>query len=59
MGEKLYYTGSSETFGSGDKVVHGHRFKRLTTTKLRYVPVGDLAKGVYLVEIEVYDGKDK
>jgi len=42
-----------------DKVVHGHRFERLTTTKLRYVPVGDLAKGVYLGEIEVYDSKGK
>ena len=29
----------------------------MTTTKLRYVPVGDLARGIYLGEIEVYDGK--
>ena len=42
-----------------DKVVHGHRFERLTTTKLRYVPVGDLAKGIYLGEIEVYDAGGK
>jgi hypothetical protein len=42
-----------------DKAVHGHRFEPMTTTKLRYVPVGDLAKGVYLGEIEVYHSKGK
>jgi hypothetical protein len=36
-------------------VVHGHRFDGLTTTKLRYMPVGDLARNVYLSEIEVYN----
>jgi hypothetical protein len=35
-------------------VVHVHRFDAVTTTKLRYTPLGDLAKNVWLSEIEVF-----
>jgi hypothetical protein len=36
-------------------VVHAHRFDSVTTTKIRYVPMGDLTKNVWLSEIEVYE----
>ncbi len=38
---------------------HVHRFKAVTTTKLRYTPIGDLANGVYTSEIEVYNSEGK
>ena len=38
-----------------DQPTHVHRFAPVTTTKLRYFPIGDLANGVYLSEIEVYN----
>jgi len=41
------------------KTPHVHRFGRLETTKLRYTPVGDLANGVYLAEIEACDTAGK
>jgi hypothetical protein len=33
---------------------HVHVFDAVTTTRLRYTPVGDLAKNVWLAEIEVF-----
>ncbi len=36
------------------QATHVHHFAPVTTTKLRYVPLGDLSGGVYLGEIEVY-----
>jgi WD40 repeat protein len=33
---------------------HAHRFEPVTTTKLRYTPIGDLAGNVWIGEIEVY-----
>jgi hypothetical protein len=35
-------------------MVHVHRFDAVTTTKLRYVPEGDLTKNVWLSEIEIF-----
>jgi WD40 repeat protein len=35
-------------------VVHHHQFAPVTTDKLRYVPLGDLSRNVWLTEIEVY-----
>ncbi|HUS57999.1 MAG TPA: hypothetical protein VM141_05035, partial [Planctomycetota bacterium] len=34
---------------------HAHRFDRVSTTKLRYMAVGDLANNLYLSEIEIYN----
>jgi hypothetical protein len=36
-------------------VAHAHRFPSVTTTKMRYVLIGDVSKNVWLSEIEVYD----
>ncbi|MBL7223940.1 MAG: hypothetical protein ISS72_08805, partial [Candidatus Brocadiae bacterium] len=35
-------------------VIHVHQFPAITTAKLRYMPVGDLANKLWLSEIEVY-----
>jgi hypothetical protein len=34
--------------------VHIHQFPAVTTTKVRYMPVGDLANGPWLSEVEAY-----
>jgi len=34
---------------------HGHQFNAVTTNKIRYMPVGDLANNIWLSEIEVFN----
>jgi len=34
--------------------VHVHHFRSITTTRLRYTPLGDLANNVYLSQVEIY-----
>jgi WD40 repeat protein len=42
-----------EFWNSG--VVHAHSFETVTATKLRYMPMGDLAKNIWISEIEAFN----